>query len=67
MKSYVEQASGVRFKWKDLRPTFAQTAKDRGTPIEVVSKALRHTSTVNSEILRALDDAMPGYPGTKTH
>ncbi len=49
MKSYVEKASGVRFKWKDLRPTFAQTAKDKGVPIEVVSKVLRHTSTVTTE------------------
>lgn len=49
MKSYAETASGVRFKWKDLRPTFAQAAKDKGVQIEVVSKALRHSSTVTTE------------------
>jgi integrase len=49
LKSYVEQASGVRFKWKDLRPTFAQMAKDKNVPIEVVSKVLRHSSTVTTE------------------
>jgi integrase len=49
MKSYAEKASGVRFKWKDLRPTFAQSAKDKGVPIEVVSKVLRHSSTVTTE------------------
>ncbi len=49
LKSHVETASGVRFKWKDLRPTFAHMAKDKGTLIEDVSKALRHSSTVTTE------------------
>jgi integrase len=53
---------------------------DSGTSLETASIVLGHRSvrttqayycqksldTVNSEVLRALDDAMPGYPGTKT-
>jgi len=52
---------------------------DRGESIETASIALGHRSvtttqayycqksldTVNSEVLRALDDAMPGTPGTE--
>ncbi len=45
----VERVSGLGFKWKDRRPTFAQTAKDRGVPMEAISKALRHTSTATTE------------------
>jgi integrase len=49
LKKHVEIASGVRFRWKDFRPTFAQMAKDRGAPIEAVSKCLRHTNTRTTE------------------
>lgn len=49
LKKAIEGVSGVPFRWKDLRPTFGQIAKDRGVPIEVVSKALRHTSTATTE------------------
>ena len=50
LKRYVEQASWVRFKWKDLRPTFGQYVKDIGAPIEIVSKALRHSCTRTTEL-----------------
>jgi integrase len=53
LKVRIEQASGVRFKWKYLRPTFAQKAKDLGAPIEAVSKCLRHTSTRTTELYYA--------------
>ncbi len=49
LKMFVEQASGATFRWKDLRPTFAQKSKDLGVLIEAVSKALRHTSTLTTE------------------
>ena len=49
LKSYVEQASGVKFKWKDMRATFAMKCLELEVPIEVVSKALRHTNTATTE------------------
>lgn len=53
LKAEVELASGVRFRWKDMRPTFAQKAKDLGVPIEAVSQCLRHTSTRTTELYYA--------------
>lgn len=50
LKVAIEKASGVKFRWKDLRPTFAQKAKDLGAPIEAVSKCLRHTSARTTEL-----------------
>ena len=49
MKADFERVSEVAFKWRDLRATFAQMAKDQGVPIEVVSKSLRHSSTTTTE------------------
>lgn len=49
LKAEMERASGVRFHLRTLRPTFAQTAKDAGVPIEAVSRALRHGSTRTTE------------------
>lgn len=49
LKQQIEYVSGVHFRWKDFRPTFAQKAKDEGAPIEAVSKCLRHTSTRTTE------------------
>jgi len=49
LEKQIELTTGVRFRWKDMRPTFAQEAKDAGSPIEVVSKALRHTDTRTTE------------------
>jgi integrase len=45
----LERESGINFRWKDLRPTFGQCAKDRGVPIEDISKAMRHSSTAVTE------------------
>jgi len=49
LKSHIELASGTKFKWKEMRPTFAQKSVDLGVPIEAVSKALRHRSTTTTE------------------
>jgi integrase len=49
MKASVERVTGIRFKWKDCRPSYAQMLKDKGASIEDVSKALRHSSTVTTE------------------
>jgi integrase len=49
LKKQVEIASGVEFRWKDFRPTYAQRLKDMGAPIEAVSKCLRHTDTGTTE------------------
>jgi len=53
LKQHIELAAGVRFKWKNLRPTFAQRAKDQDAPIEAVSKCMRHTSTRTTELYYA--------------
>lgn len=53
MKTHVELASGIRFQFRELRPTFAQYAKDHGAPIEAISKCLRHTSTRTTELYYA--------------
>ncbi|MEM0342901.1 MAG: site-specific integrase [Thermoplasmata archaeon] len=53
LKAQIELASGIRFQWKELRPTFAQYAKDKGAPIEAISKCLRHTSTRTTELYYA--------------
>ncbi|MEM2891622.1 MAG: site-specific integrase [Thermoplasmata archaeon] len=49
LKRQVELASGTRFRWKDFRPTLAQSCKDAGAPIEAISKVLRHTSSNTTE------------------
>ena len=49
LKKAVEVASGEHFRWKDFRPTFAQTLKDADAPIEAISKCLRHSSTRTTE------------------
>lgn len=46
-------STGVKFRWKDMRPTFAQKAKDDGVPIEAISKCLRHKSTRTTELYYA--------------
>lgn len=79
VKAKVEDLSGVRFELRALRRTYGQMLLDSGTSIETASIALGHRSikttqayycqksldTVNSEVLRALDDAVHGYPGAK--
>ena len=49
LKQAVETASGEHFRWKDFRPTYAQTLKDANAPIEAISKCLRHSSTKTTE------------------
>lgn len=49
LKRQMELATGVRFRWKNFRPTHAQRLKDLGAPIEAVSKCLRHTDTRTTE------------------
>ncbi len=49
LKRQMELATGVRFRWKDFRPTYAQRLKDLGAPIEAVSKCLRHKDTGTTE------------------
>jgi integrase len=49
LKRHIESVAGVAFRWKEMRPTFAQRAKDFGSPIETISKALRHTDTRTTE------------------
>lgn len=60
LKSELARLSGVAFSLKTFRATFAQIAKDRGAPIEAVSRALRHASTHTTEAYYArirADDA----------
>src|SRR5206468_472073 len=47
-KTFAE-AGIARANFRVLRPSFAQRLKDRGAPIEAVSKALRHSSTATTE------------------
>jgi len=49
LKAHIELASGTRFRWKDFRPTLAQSCKDAGAPIEAISKVLRHSSSKTTE------------------
>lgn len=78
IKENVERLSGVSFELRTLRRTYGQMLLDSGPSIETASIALGHRSikttqahycqesldTVNSQVLRALEDAMPGTPGT---
>ena len=48
LKTFAEAGIG-QANFRELRPTFAQRLKDRGAPIEMVSKALRHSSTATTE------------------
>jgi integrase len=48
LKTFAEAGIG-HANFRELRPTFAQRLKDRGAPIETVSKALRHSSTATTE------------------
>jgi integrase len=49
LKEEVVEEAGVRFKWKDLRPTGGQLALDAGVPIDQVSRSMRHASTQTTE------------------
>jgi len=49
MRIRVYRTAGIEGNYKVLRPSFGQKLKDAGAPIEAVSKALRHSSTVTTE------------------
>jgi len=49
LRMQVIEQSGIQFKWKDLRPTGGQLALDNGTPMEVVSRSMRHSSMAVTE------------------
>jgi integrase/recombinase XerD len=50
MRLKVFREAGIeRTAYRTLRPSFAQKLKDRGAPIETVSRALRHSSTATTE------------------
>jgi len=50
MRLKVFREAGIeRTAYRTLRPSFAQKLKDRGAPIEAVSRALRHSSTATTE------------------
>ncbi|MEW6069547.1 MAG: site-specific integrase [Candidatus Thermoplasmatota archaeon] len=49
LKHKLEKISGLQFKLKDFRSSYAQNLKDKGVSIEAVSKALGHSSTKTTE------------------
>ncbi len=51
LKAEVAGLSGVRFRgWKSMRSTYCQMAIDAGASISAVSKAMRHGSTLTTEL-----------------
>jgi len=79
IKARVEKLSGVKFDLRTLRRTYGQMIVD-GSDIETAQIALGHNSvkttqayycqksldTVNSNVLRVLDNAVPMAPSTKS-
>lgn len=49
LKGEVQRLSGIEFRLKDFRSTYAQLLKDKGLAIEKVSKVLGHSSTETTE------------------
>ena len=49
LKDKLEKEAKIHFSLKDFRSSYAQILKDRGVNIEVVSKALGHSSTETTE------------------
>jgi len=49
LKSAVAKKVGLNFKWKDFRPSGGQIALDTEVPIELVSRSMRHVSTLTTE------------------
>ena len=74
IKQKVEKISGVAFELRGLRRTYGQNLLNRGVPLETVSLALGHSSTLTTEryycrkdadtarleILRAFEKSAPG-------
>ena len=50
VKAMAQKHSGISFNIRQLRATFGQICKDRGVPIESVSRALRHRTTKTTEL-----------------
>lgn len=61
LKDEVMKEAGVRFKWKDLRPTGGQLALDAGVPIDQVSRSMRHASTQTTERYYCRTRAEPAF------
>ncbi len=53
LKDDAQRHAGMPFKMQQLRASFAQMCKDKGAPIEAVSRALRHRTTKTTEIYYA--------------
>lgn len=49
LKSRIQRAGGIRFRWKDFRSTFCQKSIDYGAEVESVSVLLGHSSTKMTE------------------
>jgi len=61
LKDEVMKEAGVRFKWKDFRPTGGQLALDAGVPIDQVSRSMRHASTQTTERYYCRARAEPAF------
>ena len=53
--------AGIRFRWKDYRPTGGQLALDAGVPINQVSRSMRHASTQTTERYYCRARAEPAF------
>jgi integrase len=53
LKKHIQDISGIDFKIKYFRASFAQIHKDKGVPIETISKALGHSSMETTELFYA--------------
>ncbi|MEW6069716.1 MAG: site-specific integrase, partial [Candidatus Thermoplasmatota archaeon] len=49
LKRKLQEIAGIKFKLKDFRSSYAQMLKDKNVNIEVISKALGHSSTKTTE------------------
>ncbi|HTY46646.1 MAG TPA: site-specific integrase [Methanomassiliicoccales archaeon] len=61
LKDEVMKKAGIRFKWKDFRPTGGQLALDAGVPIDQVSRSMRHASTQTTERYYCRARAEPAF------
>jgi hypothetical protein len=61
LKNEVSEEAGIRFKWKDYRPTGGQLALDVGVSIDQVSRSMRHASTQTTERYYCRTRAEPAF------
>jgi integrase len=61
LKNEIMKEAGIRFKWKDYRPTGGQLALDAGVPIDQVSRSMRHASTLTTERYYCRARAEPAF------